>query len=580
LVGGDGVDKLRGNAGDDVLLVDAADLTASGGVVDGGAGTDTLIVSDTGGVFVDLAARNVEIVFGSDGADTLQGSAANEIFRGGGGADVIRGGDGFDIIDFGDRLGGMTIDLRQTQTMGDPTGRNDNFTGIEGIVGTRYNDRLIGDDSTTVGNRLFGGDGYDFLHGGNGNDLLVGGKGDDEYDGGAGADTFVIGHGEGNDRIDALGASGQDRLRFTDHVSYEQLWFRKEGENLRIFLLDGPGGGSQVLVEKWYAASGQWRLAGIDTDDGRTINAAGVDAMVLAMQPFSPFGGDSLGVLRQGLQATYEQYWTRPPVGSATAGDDQIVGRTGGETFASGDGDDTVYAGAGDDTVDGGAGNDWLSGGLGGDTIHGGSGDDVIVAGDGLDYGWGDEDGDRLYGGTGNDTLDGGVGDDALYGEHGDDTLYGGPGEDRLGGGAGNDLIDAGVGDDLMTGGGGADTFVWHGGYGDDVIGAESEASAGDVLHMASENRAWFWFSRDGDDMVIQRLVGARETITVEDMFKAGNDQIDMFRAQGHVLGNGGAATLTNAMAAYLEAHPNFKVSAAAAVPAELLATANTWMAA
>lgn len=210
------------------------------------------------------------------------------------------------------------------------------------------------------------------------------------------------------------------------------------------------------------------------------------------------------------------------------AGDDLIYGGPGNDVMAGGDGNDTVFGDDGDDTLAGGAGNDqlWgydgndrlsgdagqdvlhgeagadrLDGGAGRDFLVGGAGDDTYVvseaadqvgenAGEGLDsvlaqasYALVDTSeveqlsaydttgtaainltGNRLanliVGNAGTNVLTGLGGADRLEGLTGDDRLFGGADADTLVGGTGNDLLDGGAGADMMLGGAGDDIYA------------------------------------------------------------------------------------------------------------------------
>ncbi|WP_199237577.1 calcium-binding protein [Azospirillum sp. TSH64] len=113
LFGGNGADILRGGDGDDRLYIDAADL-----LIGGGAGVDTVVVQGMAGLTLDLAATEVERVYGStgddvfvatnatagvfidgrDGNDTITGSGFNDLLRGGAGNDLLQGGAGDDTL--------------------------------------------------------------------------------------------------------------------------------------------------------------------------------------------------------------------------------------------------------------------------------------------------------------------------------------------------------------------------------------------------------------------------------------------------------------------------------------------------
>lgn len=94
----------------------------------------------------------------------------------------------------------------------------------------------------------------------------------------------------------------------------------------------------------------------------------------------------------------------------------------------------------------GGAGNDTLVGGSGGDLLFGQAGNDTLLGKGGNDF---------LFGGAGNDTLTGGDGDDQVFGEGGNDRMIWNPGDDT-------DLFEGGDGTDTaeVNGGNGAEVFT------------------------------------------------------------------------------------------------------------------------
>ncbi len=168
------------------------------------------------------------------------------ILRGGFGADALNGGGGFDYADY---------DTSVTASLADPTintgeAAGDTYTSIEGLLGSIFNDVLIGDGND---NSLRGGSGADVLEGGGGfdfalynnsaggvtvsladpgintgdaagdtftsieglvgsdfDDTLIGDAGDNELRGGLGAD--VLNGGPGNDTL--TGGPGPDTFVF------------------------------------------------------------------------------------------------------------------------------------------------------------------------------------------------------------------------------------------------------------------------------------------------------------------------------------------------------------------------------
>ena len=152
---------------------------------------------------------------GAGGDDELHGDAGDDTLAGGEGADYLLGGDGFDFADYSASGGRVIVNLRnESYRGGDADG--DGGTGIEGVIGSDFGDLLSGSDRADAHlggagrDRLVGRDGDDTLEGGADNDKLRGKGGDDVLVGGAkrdkmwgdeGADTFVFGRGDGVDRV-------------------------------------------------------------------------------------------------------------------------------------------------------------------------------------------------------------------------------------------------------------------------------------------------------------------------------------------------------------------------------------------
>jgi Ca2+-binding RTX toxin-like protein len=171
--GGAGVDEMRtsldsfdgttawgGNLIDKVVYTGTGSFTgvlrASGGMIVGGAGNDTL-TGASGGIF--------------DGGQTFVGGAGNDMMTG---ADDLP-----DTADYSAATTQVTVGLAivGAQATGASTGR-DRLSGIENLRGSDWSDRLTGDGAS---NRLEGGSGDDTVIGGAGADSLLGGQGNDNY---------------------------------------------------------------------------------------------------------------------------------------------------------------------------------------------------------------------------------------------------------------------------------------------------------------------------------------------------------------------------------------------------------------
>lgn len=202
-------------------------------------------------------------IFGSDD-DVINGLGGDDVISPGDGVDTTDGGTGVDTLDYsvfnlfaGFPSEGVDVDLRNGVENNDGYGNTGTLSNIENIVGTRFNDVIIGnaqdnvirggagDDEyndtptadpapsgndtfygeggndfafTAGGNdTLYGGPGNDILRGGGNNDVLYGGLGDDDLNGDSGnfpdfaSDELYGGHGD--DRLDGgFGDNANDTL--------------------------------------------------------------------------------------------------------------------------------------------------------------------------------------------------------------------------------------------------------------------------------------------------------------------------------------------------------------------------------
>jgi Ca2+-binding RTX toxin-like protein len=199
LAGGAGADWLVGAAGDDTFVqsidassidrlfgdagIDTIDYSSAGaGVVvqlsgystSGGAtlATFTGIENAIGTAFNDVLVGNASDnrIAGGQGADWLVGGAGNDAFVQDiqTGVDTIFGDAGTDTIDYSGASAGVTVQLSGYAASGGATLAT--FAGIEGAIGSAFNDALIGNASA---NSLTGGAGGDWLVGGGGADTFV-----------------------------------------------------------------------------------------------------------------------------------------------------------------------------------------------------------------------------------------------------------------------------------------------------------------------------------------------------------------------------------------------------------------------
>jgi Ca2+-binding RTX toxin-like protein len=301
LVGWAGNDVLRGGAGSDTLIggdgIDTADyrqsslgvsISLAGEAGAGGdaagdilSGIENLAGSSFGDTLTGDDANNA--LYGYAGNDTLNGGAGNDWMKGGAGGDTLDGGDGSDIAAYSESTSGVAVDLSAgTGSGGEAEG--DTLIGIEGVVGSNFDDTLTGDDSN---NSLYGLAGHDTLNGGAGNDWMKGGADNDTLDGGAGND-WLLG-GAGNDTL--TGGDGIDHFVFiqsadptqSDAGSHDVVTDFTASVDLIRFEGTGLSFGDLAISQAGADAEITWAA-------GNTITLQGIDMATIDSQDFSFLG--------------------------------------------------------------------------------------------------------------------------------------------------------------------------------------------------------------------------------------------------------------------------------------------------
>ncbi len=477
-----GSTTLDGLGGDDTLVLeDVVDIGVH--VVEGDSGTDTIDLSrlNAGGV-LDLAIDdNVQPLAGGfiflTSVENVIGTAFDDVLLGTDGQNVMEGGDGNDTID--GRGGVLDFDMASYAHA------SAGVTVSLAIEGVAQDTGGAGTDTLISISRLFGSNHDDFLTAGDGFALLSGGSGDDTLQGGSGGYDDLYG-GSGNDVIHTGGnPNGGGEGEYDD--------------------IQGGAGD-----DMFYSEGGRESFFGNDpNDDGEgevdTVTFEEIQEGVTASLLIVGTGQE----VRAGHLVEFESI-------------ENLVGTAFNDVLTGDDGDNEVSGGAGNDTIVGEGGSDRLhtggNGGGEGDYAFGGEGDDRIYARSGfevihggsageadtvLDSDWVDfyevdvaSSGPGLTVSLATDgaqevraghtvvlfsieNLAGSAGNDLLTGDSGSNTLSGGEGDDTLAGGGGEDRLDGGIRSDTAVFDGDRAEFTVA-----DIQGGRSVAEVADATNI------------------------------------------------------------------------------------------------
>ena len=410
-----------------------------------------------------------------------------------------------------------------------------NITGTDNndiLIGGNFGDTLTGNDGDDV---IDGGAGNDTLKGNSGNDTLIGGKGNDRLEGSYGDDTYIWNLGDGFDTIYDYngGNTDNDTIKFGEGISFEDLLFERDGNDLVIYVNNDKTQG--ITIQNYY--SGYSQVEKLEFADGTIVETSSV-SIVEPEEP-SENAGQTI---------------------SGTSDDDILIGS---------DGDDTINAEDGYNDITGGKGNDIISAGYDRDTFYYNLGDgydkitdlggrDQIIFGDGIskenisfyrkndnliisindDFSQGIEiidffrnndnrienikfaDNSTLRLTTGlilkTNELDG-----SITGTVEDDTLIGNIGENNLNGSSGDDILNGGKGNDTLDGDVGNDTYIWN--LGDDIDTIRDTAGLNTIKFGENILFDDLTFKQDGNNLRLIVKNDISQGIIIQDHFSSNN---------------------------------------------------------
>lgn len=341
-------EAVLGSAFNDLLNGGNGNQTIEGGLgndqMNGGNGYDTLsFARASNGVTVNLSLTTAqatgvgndtitgfERLIGSAFNDTLTGDALDNVIIGGAGADAIVGGDGIDTVDYSASTDAVYARLGAS-AMGGPIflggdAQGDTLSGVENLIGTAFDDSLLGD---TNANRLQGGAGADLLDGGAGTDWADYSLSDQAVAVSLTAQQGLGGHAAGDTLFNIENLQGS---------AFNDILVGNAGVNVLL-----GGAGADIMDGE----------GGIDW-----VSYAGSGAVTVNLTTNVGAGGHANGDTYADIESV---------IGSSYS--DRVYGSAGYNAMAGEAGNDLLDGRGGNDSLNGGAGNDRLNGGSGADSF-------------------------------------------------------------------------------------------------------------------------------------------------------------------------------------------------------------------
>lgn len=346
------IESLIGTDHDDTFQVSALPSEAGSmksGVIQGGAGTDTLIYNVTDNVNVDLQTGTVNSISNIlDSIENITTGSGNDTIVATNGMNKIDGGAGNNTVDFIYATTGVSVNIVDptVETLISGGSGADILRNIQNINGS-----ATGNDTITIGN-------FDStINARNGANLIKAGTN-------TGSSTYNITAGSGNDTIEALGSGNNviDAGNGNNNV--------KAGNGNNTIT---TGSGNDTIV----SGTG---LSNITAGDGtNTITIGNANSTVVGGT-----GSDTVTYsLSTSVYANIDTGFAGTSLGTAQANRlvdiDHLTGGSSNDTLIGNNGNNILRGGVGNDSIDGGAGNDTLEGGAGADILIGGDGTDTAT---------------------------------------------------------------------------------------------------------------------------------------------------------------------------------------------------------
>ncbi|WP_445503627.1 right-handed parallel beta-helix repeat-containing protein [Microvirga sp. G4-2] len=366
LIGGAGADSMEGGDGDDTYYVDNVSDIVTEKVNAGLGGIDTVYSSVnyllSGAVERLILTGSAIIAKGNTASgNNLIGNALNNILDGLAGEDRMEGGLGSDTY-YVDDTGDLVVEA-PGEGIADQVFTSVNYTlsaNVENIsalgvgtlilTGNELNNKLTGN---AAANTLKGGVGHDTLNGGLGADSMEGGDGNDVYYVDNVGDRVVEKPNGGLGGYDTVYSS----INFALSADVERLILsgtasRGTGNALSNTLI---GNASSNLLN---GAEGADRMSGGSGNDGYYVDNRGDVVIETSAAGGSDFIRTSVSYV---LSNYVENMYAFGSSAIYLVGNDlnnTLSGNAASNTIRGGNGHDKLYGGAGNDLLYGGAGND------------------------------------------------------------------------------------------------------------------------------------------------------------------------------------------------------------------------------
>ncbi len=484
------IENARGGAGNDMFVGNVAN-----NVLDGGAGSDTVIFTGTTGISVTMndtgadvivthdgetdTLRSIENIGGTIANDTLTGNSQNNTLVGGGGADTLSGGAGDDRLIGGGFTTTTTFSAPSQPDITKPQSTNNGSIGTAvntaGFYDVDANPNITNSTSlphATVNATATGG----FVEYYRVDVTAAGTQGIFDIDGtGTLTDSVIELINSAGTVIASSDTGPGDPGSTTGDDGYISFIFSAPGTYyIRVGgFVNGSTAAQPLLAGQTYQLHISLQGAATVTS---TTSANNTSSVVLDGGEGNDFLQGTLGndILNGGNGNDTASFVNAFNGGSTTGVTiDLNVQGTAQNTVAAGSdtltGIENLVGSALNDTLIGNADANVIEGGLGNDTMSGGAGNDTasyanLGSGSGVTVDLGLQGTAQNTGGAGTDTLSG---FQNLLGSAFNDTLTGDAGENTLTGGAGDDMLNPGVNaggsTDLLDGGAGSDTASFAG---------------------------------------------------------------------------------------------------------------------